>query len=379
MGSHSSGEGLVAGEDNFANKITLIVASRSDGGGNFDGTGAGAILLVTPDGVVGQRPDRTTDGVTGYGWLGGAGIRGLGCQLEGPHGWGWGAGTGGEGVISHGGSGDLDGNAYSSAKTYNPGAGVIGVGGIWTGPQHASNPRSENRTSRDARGGAGVIGIAGGEHGVPPWPSFDQTMGVGVYGVSSVGIGVFAEGGAGYPGLSAKGGKGGQGVQAFGDFTGIEATGGAVGIKATSLGDINLSIGSGLNYYGVDAEGKDAGIHAVGTEGPGGIFAVKLSEMHPRAQLRIEPIGMRVPDAIPLADIPFSPTALVPSKVHELPHKGKAGEILVTLEVNAEDPQPAVQHATLWFCTESGGNMGDPSNLAVWREVLLGPPIKGER
>jgi hypothetical protein len=67
MGSHSSGEGLVAGEDNFANKITLIVASRSDGGGNFDGTGAGAILLVTPDGVVGQRPDRTTDGVTGYG------------------------------------------------------------------------------------------------------------------------------------------------------------------------------------------------------------------------------------------------------------------------------------------------------------------------
>jgi hypothetical protein len=117
----------------------------------------------------------------------------------------------------------------------------------------------------------------------------------------------------------------------------------------------------------VDADGLDAGIHAIGREGPGGIFEVKLDEAPVRAQLRIVPVSSH--DDPPAKA--FSPKVFEPTKVVQLPLKAKAGEFLVTRN-------PKNDHATLWFCVVQGGHPGDKSKNAIWREVLLGPDIKGQ-
>ena len=122
-----------------------------------------------------------------------------------------------------------------------------------------------------------------------------------------------------------------------------------------------------FNFYGVDADGIDAGIHAIGREGPGGIFEVKVDEAGVRAQLRIEPVSSH--DDPPLKG--FSPKVFEPTKVFQLPLKAKAGEFLVTRN-------PKNEHATLWFCVVQGGHAGDKSPNAIWREVLLGPEIRGQ-
>jgi hypothetical protein len=371
MGSHATAEDLIAGEINYANDITLVVACKNDQGDARDFSGQ-QILLVMPDTEPAQRPTAIVDGVTGYGYLGGAGVRGLGCPINGPRGDGRGAGTGGIGVIGHGGTGDLTMNAATvvgaTNRTFDPGTGVLGIGGFWTGL--TSDDSTGVQRKRDANGGAGVIGVAGGQSGPSVVPSFDQTKGVGVYGASAVGKGVVAEGAQDQTGLLA---TGRVGVEALGSVVGIEASGGAVGLKAKSTGD-KAAFGSGLFYYGVDAEGIDAGIHALGKAGPAGIFEVGPSEGGPRVQLQIEPQKMHGARD----KVAFSPVVMQPAQVGKLPRVGKAGQILVTINVGQENEPPPDQDATLWFCSQSGGNVGDQIQNAIWREVLLGPPIKGQ-
>jgi hypothetical protein len=86
MGSHQSGEGFTAGEINWANNITLVIAARFDQGdftGDFNGE---VIVVVRPDVVPTQRPTHKVDGVHTYGYLGGSGVLGFGCFDDGPDG-----------------------------------------------------------------------------------------------------------------------------------------------------------------------------------------------------------------------------------------------------------------------------------------------------
>jgi len=192
MGSHQSGDGFTAGEINWANDITLVIAARYDQDPekrrDFSGK---QIFIAKPDDEPRQRPANLVDGVTGYGYLGGAGGVFVGCADDGPDGPGTGAGTGGFGVIGYGGSGNLNKNAATVAwggvihEHFDPGAGVVGIGGFWAGGNQSDH--EGGRRSRDGMGGAGVVGVAGGEHGRPGWPYFDQFRGVGVFGLSGVG------------------------------------------------------------------------------------------------------------------------------------------------------------------------------------------------
>jgi hypothetical protein len=361
MGSHQTAEALTAGDLNFANNITNIVACRYDDEEKPRAYDGFTILLVWPDPDPKQRPTSLTDGVTAYGF---------GCPLYGPHGDWMGAGTGGVGVIGNGGSGDLNQKAatnFGNKDTFDPGAGVLGIGGFWTG---AMVSISDSGKKRNTTGGAGVIGVAAGEHGPPVLPSFDKTQGVGVYGFSAVGTGVVAEGNS-LPQSPTTGllATGFLAIEAKGTHNGIEATDSALDLKVKSTGE---NVNPGTDCYGVDAEGLHAGIHAVSSGGPAGIFEITLDEKVPRAQLHIKSIDTRVGRK---DEEPFVPNVYT-GNVDWLPSKGKAGEILVLRPVAPDTPNPV----TSWLCVVPGGNFGDPiGSIAMWSQVLLGRQIKGER
>jgi hypothetical protein len=82
MGSHQSGDGFTAGEINWANDITLVIAARYDQDPekrrDFSGK---QIFIAKPDDEPRQRPANLVDGVTGYGYLGGAGGVFVGCAM----------------------------------------------------------------------------------------------------------------------------------------------------------------------------------------------------------------------------------------------------------------------------------------------------------
>jgi hypothetical protein len=362
MGSDETSDALTAGEINYANDITLIYAARQDH--KNKNYGGNQILIVAPYPDPSQRPIGLVDGVTGYGYLGGAGVRGLGCPVDGPHGPGTGAGTGGHGVVGHGGTGDLDINddpQFSVRwKTYDPGFGVVGIGGWWTGPQTASNPLRGNTQNRTGRGGPGVVGVAGGENGSPPVPTFDQVKGVGVFGGSLVGEGMVADGAV--AGLRA---TGDVGVWAIGTTAGIEAEGGTgMYAKGTSVG--------------IEVEGG-TGIKATGRGGPAGVFErpiavrerLKYELIEP--QIHIEPLPMWVPDPQDAQTVSVLPDYGVGD---QLPRWANAGDLLMTEQGPIKDkPEiPPRPEATLWLCVVSGKE----NENAVWKQVLLGPPIEGK-
>jgi hypothetical protein len=408
MASHQTADDLTAGEWNWANDITLIVAANYDQGHRSDWRdyGGNQILIVTPDAAPRQRPKQKVDGVQSCGYLGGSGLVGFGCPIVD----GKGAGTGGFGVVGNGGSGDLNLNAANQAgvgihSTFDPGAGVVGIGGIWTGAQFAE--RDGARPERDDKGGAGVVGVAGGEHVTPGWPSFDQTRGVGVYGVSAVGPGVVADGVTNLTGntlapapLNLPGAppevsqaglwaRGVQGVEARGLRTGVEATGGAVGVKGTSTGDVKQSPGSsGSDFYGVwgtgtigvkgegsigiSAEGRSIGINALGKSGPAGVFERQKEELISQPQIHIEPLPMWVPDPQDVETVSVLPDDDLGA---QLPEMGNAGDLLMTIQGPRKDKPdvPDRPEATLWLCVVSTGTV----KPAIWKQVLLGPPIEG--
>jgi hypothetical protein len=381
MGSADTGDDLVAGEINGSTNETLIVANLFYDGIDRTSWRGHRILLVTPTGDIGNRPHVPLDGIVGVANRGGAGVRGVGNQPEGPRGETAGSGTGGDGVVGHGGTGDLE-TSVTGQGGFNPGIGVLGIGGYWTGPA-----KSDGK-ARDDMGGPGVIGVAGGDQG-PAWvPPFNLTKGVGVYGASSQHEGVVAQGGPNASGLRATGflgvqgdgtnvgvqGKGNIGVTAYGEDFGIIATGtnragieveGPIGIRATAL----YAAGTAGVFHGY------AGIRAKGDYDPGGTFEGRSTETGiPMAQVQLVPLPMWVPDEEPA---PFV-EALPPSVVDRLPARGNAGDLLATIRTDADksmNVSPGAP-ATLWFCTVSGSDVGG-LKPATWRQVLLGPEIVG--
>jgi hypothetical protein len=351
---------VLGSKDNFATRTTFIVASKPEPGGEFrefNGYPVPTILHVTPTVVVGQRPIEQTDGVTGVACMGGAGVRGLGSQNRVDR---LGAGTGGIGVVGHGGTGDLEGNDDPqfgmNRKTYDPGIGVLGLGGAWTGPQTASYLAPENRLDRDARGAPGVVGLAGGEFGASPMPSFEESRGVGVYGKSSDGPGMVAVGapGTGFPGLRATGNMGVIGIGTADE--GVRGTG------PTGMGAYGTNVG-------IVAEGG-IGIRALGRGAPAGVFRRTFEEVI-QAQVHIEPLPMSVPEPEDAKTVKVLP----PDRVL-LPRPGKAGDLLMTthqLIQDGRDVQPRPE-AMLWLCVVSSSE----EEAAVWKQVLLGPSIEGK-
>src|SRR5947207_414929 len=100
MNAHYTSQDLTAGEWNWANDITMIVAANYDQGYRSDWRdySGNQILIVTPDAAPRQRPKQKVDGVQSCGYLGGSGVVGFGCPIVD----GKGAGTGGFGVVGNG-------------------------------------------------------------------------------------------------------------------------------------------------------------------------------------------------------------------------------------------------------------------------------------
>lgn len=384
MGSSQTGDDLVAGETNGANDPTLIVADRrSPNGEEAWGVKNGAILLVTPTRGIEDRPIVRIDGIVGVANRGGAGVRGIGNQPEGPRGEHSGSGTGGDGVIGHGGTGDLEASAAGHGG-FVPGTGVLGIGGYWTGPARV------DKSERDGRGGPGVVGVAGGDQTPARVPSFEQAKGVGVYGASAENEGVVAEGGPNSAGLRA---TGMTGVKGEGNTIGVQGNG-PVGVAA--YGEQQGIIAVGTNRAGIEVEGPDAilarggksggvftggyGIRAKGYPFPGGTFeSGQPEDPAPRAQVRLVPQPMWAADQAPAQLVYVVPE----STVDQLPVDGNAGNLLVTIkpERPGSDVVPPRAQATLWFCTVSA--FVDPvsgrTDPAIWQQVPLGQPIAGKQ
>lgn len=224
------------------------------------------------------------DGIIAIGHRGGAGVRGVGNQPEGPRGERRGSGNGGDGVVGQGGSGDL---VMAVGDPAEPGRGVLGIGGFWTGPV-VGKDRDE---PRDNNGGAGVVGVAGGESG-PPWvPPFDQTKGVGVYGLSAQG-------------------------------TGVVAKGEQLGLRAIATKGVGVSASG---PFGAWADGEQCGIDAMGDGGPGGVFRQKFNpEIGGLPQIGIVPHPMVMPDEVETNVVNVLPA----DQIDQLPKQAWAGELL---------------------------------------------------
>ena len=368
MGSTKSGEELVAGHKNNSQNTTMVLG-RSPWNGdqrkyrNFLGR---TILLVTPPAPevkrgfperYGSRPHNATDGLTAFGCMGGAGVRGIGNQPEGHRGDKKGSGTGGEGVVGHGGTGDLEDSATSldrdRRRKFNPGIGVLGIGGHWIMPID------------DPRGAPGVVGVAGTKGGPSNVPPFEYMRGVGVYGMSHVGNGMHAVGSP----------TDGTGLVAEG-FFGVVATGRSAGVVAFSD---ELAVNGRGKKVGGRFRGY-VGVEGQGETDPGGVFSAQPSERGvPTAQIQAVPQPMWVPDQVQATSYYLTP----PDQVGELPQRGSAGQLLMTVQtISAErrDLRPGGE-ATLWLCVTSGDDVvpATPSQPAIWRQVLLGPAIQGQK
>lgn len=258
--------------------------------------------------------------------------------------------------MGHGGTGDLDDSTTSLDKDrgrkFNPGIGVLGIGGHWIMPK-----------VDDPKGAPGVVGVAGGESN-PYVPPFDHMRGVGVYGFSQVGDGMYASGSpTNASGLVADG------------LRGVTAMGKSVGVLA-------FSDDLGVHGQGDRVGGRfrgDFGLEGHGDTQPGGVFSAQPSERGvPTAQIQAVPQPMWVPDQVQATSYSLAP----PDQVAELPQGGSAGQLLMTVQtISAErrDLRPGGE-ATLWLCVTSGDDDPDtPSQPAIWRQVLLGPAIQGQK
>jgi hypothetical protein len=149
---------------------------------------------------------------------------------------------------------------------FNPGAGVIGLGGYWIGP--ATDPKS-GKPIRGGEGGPGVVGIAGRTNYHEPLPDF---------------------------------------ANAFGAYSGI----GVYGASSTKIG--------------VAGVGNFAGVVGKSSAGRGGWFVSSLDPF-PKAQLHLEPVQIPFPK-IRSHDY-YAVTCIRPQEVTELPKAGLPGDLLV--------------------------------------------------
>jgi len=96
----------------------------------------------------------------------------------------------------------------------------------------------------------------------------------------------------------------------------------------------------------------------------------------PVPQIFITPTYMPVPDPVDMETV----SALPPDEVDQLPQNAYAGELLMT--EGGQGRGSAEGEAMLWICVV--GSHPDPADNtrlvpAVWKQVLLGPPIEGKR
>jgi len=154
-------------------------------------------------------------------------------------------------------------------------------------------------------------------------------------------------------------------------------------------------ISVGKRQAGIQVEGPDgiratghatggvftgrAGLRGKGYNLPGGTFETGQPEdLAPSAQVRLVPQPMWVPDQVPAQVVYEAP----PPLVDQLPQEGNAGDLLVTIRPEKDTSRfvPPRAEATLWFCAVSSF-VDLPSGIldpAIWRQVLLGPPILGK-
>jgi len=199
-GSAKTGDVMEAGRNNTANEPTGFWAEKGTFAPHW------SVIAVGPAAAKDKRPDNPVIGIVAYGYKGDAAILGIGNQPKpntfpnDPAYW-EGSGTGGNGVVGQGGTGDLIEWDVETAGGMDlpphPGHGILGIGGHWRGAT-----TDQHGNTRDNRGGAGVVGIAGTETVASAEPPFGDAAGIGVYGYSGVSEGVrgfgFGEGVYGY-------------------------------------------------------------------------------------------------------------------------------------------------------------------------------------
>jgi hypothetical protein len=165
-------------------------------------------------------------------------------------------------------------------------------------------------------------------------------------------------------------------------FDGLRATGdvGVRGIGRETIGVETIGV-IGEGFTGMKAKGISVGIEAEGGTGikalgrgePAGVFKRIKYELISEPQIRIEPLPMWVPDPQDAQTVSVLPDYGVGD---QLPRWANAGDLLMTEQGPIKD-KPAIPprpEATLWLCVVSGDEKGN----AVWKQVLLGPPIEGK-
>jgi hypothetical protein len=331
----ADGDDIEAGRTTGANQTTILVGETK---GFLEDFNDDVFFVVTRNADDGRRnPSHATDGVYGVGWLAGFGVVGFGGPVQ------------GTGVVGQGGwkrlakavaplSWDEIGGRDKIQDGTVGGIGVHGLGGNQDSLNARPGPGilaqggkpDTSPTARESFAGPGVVGVAGGV----PVPDPLATRNIGVYGEGSTGV--FAQGIA-IPGLPGE------------TNVGLSAVG-SVGVVANG------------HFAGGRFSGDEVGVEGHGDSGTGGVF-----ESNKAAQVRLTPH-----EAVePIPDEPFPVRALNP-KGHEtvLPANGQAGDLLCT-SMKATTGKPV---AVLWFCVTSG----DTTGPALWRQVLLGPEVRGQ-
>ena len=340
-GSEESGEEVQSGRTNRAENRTRIWAQRNEGD-QFDGD---AIFVVESAGDIedddfSQVPDsQHVHGIMSSGCGHGAGVVGFARRnpIDSP-----GeelstadvqrtqeVGVFGKGVTGIVGQGDSRGASGIGTPNLSVGwgAGVIGRGG------------------KGLLGTAGVMGFAGdvdvelsgGETGV-----FGQGS-TGVKGLGTSGPGVRGIGSDLEPGVI---GVGGTGEDRNGNP--IQGTG-VVGIGSGDdvFPPYNASDGTGVLGVG------RSGVHGVGFEGRGGIFASDRT-----AQVQLVPVKVQQVKERP----GFTP---ITSTFPELPKAGLRGDLMSVVD--------NLGQCTLWFCVSQDAGSG----AAQWAQVRLGDLFNG--
>jgi hypothetical protein len=204
-----------------------------------------------------------------------------------------------------------------------------GIGGYWIGPRF----NLAGHELRKDTGGPGVVGIGGGTNSEEPYDhaaQFDTVTGVGVFGLSNHGPGVFGK-----------------------STTDVHEA------KNISGGHFESSNGNGVEGIGGEYGVVGTGVRA------GGYFK-SSSDPFIRAQIHLYPQVMSVPKEVAMNVV----SCLSPDQVDQLPRTGNPGDLLVT--------QPNAFNTYLWLCTRAGTQDGK-EGTAEWRQVLLGIAITGRK
>lgn len=285
-----------------------------------DGSGSNftdGILKVMPSPDPNGSPTRPTNGIAAYGCAGGNGIYARGALPDRP--------TGGAGVLGEGGT--------SNIEATEPGAGIVGIGGQWVG------------LNGGRLGGAGVVALASG------FNLTEKVLGHGVHARGAIGV--------------------------VGSGQATQATGGPLDIKKGLPGTGVFGTGSLIGVAGFGA----TGVFGHGTLNHAGWFECEVQEKN-IPQIHIEPQDMNVRVSLSEKENAQAERILPAVVDRRLPAVARAGDLLVTnfptgnFYADGKNGKRPIKEAVLWFCVlSSNPDLG--GGPAHWRQVLLGPPIRG--